>query len=76
MEPSVPSRTPEPEERHHGIRLLAKSLLRELLSNGYAPSHVVKLASELLGLLTESIRASAERKAAELAAEGGVGATL
>jgi hypothetical protein len=65
MEPSVPSRMQEQaEERHHGIRMLAKTLLRELLSSGYSAAHVVKLASELLGLLTESIRGSNDRKAA------------
>jgi hypothetical protein len=60
-----PSRTQEQaEERHHGIRMLAKTLLRELLLSGYSATHVVRLASELLGLLTESIRGSSDRQAA------------
>lgn len=55
--PTLPPRTPD--ERHRAVRIIARSLFRELHSSGYAPSHVIDLTSELLELLTDSIRSTA-----------------
>jgi len=72
MEPSIPEVRPQPpEDRHRSIRILANSLLKELLSHGYSASHVVRLASELLGLLTNSIRGSSYTPAQGTAATEG-----
>lgn len=40
------------------VRILAFSMVRELKRQGYDPRHIVTLASELIGLACESIRAN------------------
>ena len=38
------------------LRILSKSLYRELRQNGYEPKQIVSLATELVGLVTSDIR--------------------
>lgn len=49
---------PQPQEREKQVKILAKSLFRELKSNGFDPSQIVALSTELLGLVTTEIRPS------------------
>lgn len=44
------------------LRILANSIIRELSKNGYGPRHVVALASELIGLVCESLRSDRDRE--------------
>jgi hypothetical protein len=48
-------------ERTRAIHIIASSLFRELISHGYSPSHVIDLTSELLELLTTSIRSAGDK---------------
>ncbi|SET49448.1 hypothetical protein [Stigmatella erecta] len=51
--------------RTRSTRILANSLFRELTSHGYSTCQIIDLASELLELLTASMRSAArERQAA------------
>lgn len=43
-------------ERDRAVKILAKSIFRELQMNGYETKQIVALSSELLGLVTSSIR--------------------
>jgi len=43
-------------ERDKAVRILAKSIFRELKANGYAPRQIVALSSELIGLVTHDMR--------------------
>lgn len=57
MSPFSPQSPPgTPDERQRAIRIIARSLFRELHSSGYTPSHVINLTAELLELLTDSMR--------------------
>ena len=38
------------------LRIVAKSLYRELRQGGYSPTQVVSLTSELISLVTEELR--------------------
>ncbi|HET7505178.1 MAG TPA: hypothetical protein VFK02_29370 [Kofleriaceae bacterium] len=40
------------------LRILARSIVRELKTRGYGLRHIIALASELIGLVSESIRSS------------------
>jgi hypothetical protein len=42
------------------LRILAKSLHKELRANGYAPNHILALSTELLELVTQDIKSSSE----------------
>lgn len=55
MEPFLHPETPR-DDRHRGIRILAGSLFRNLVAQGYSTNHVVHFTSELLGLVAESVR--------------------
>jgi hypothetical protein len=46
-------------ERDKAVKILAKSIFRELKMNGYEPRQIVALSSELLGLVTSSIKPDA-----------------
>ncbi|NMO18042.1 hypothetical protein HPC49_10175 [Pyxidicoccus fallax] len=46
-------------EKNRGISILASSLFRQLVAHGYTPSHVVNLTTELLDLLSTSLRSAA-----------------
>lgn len=43
-------------ERDKAIKILAKSIFRELKMNGYEARQIVALSSELLGLVTKTIK--------------------
>jgi hypothetical protein len=43
-------------EREKAVRILAKSIFKELRSNGYEPREIVALSTELLELVTSEIR--------------------
>ncbi|MFT3776266.1 MAG: hypothetical protein QM820_63790 [Minicystis sp.] len=43
-------------ERRRGVQILAKSLFRDLLQNGFEVVHIVALSTELLDLTTGLIR--------------------
>lgn len=40
-------------DRQRGVQILAKTLYRDLISQGYAASDIVALATQLLAQLTE-----------------------
>ena len=48
--------------RDHGraVKILAKSIYKELRQNGYNRSEIVAFSTELLGLVTSEIKASDE----------------
>lgn len=43
-------------EREKALKILAKSIFRELRSNGYAAREIVSLSTELLSLITTEIK--------------------
>jgi hypothetical protein len=43
-------------ERQKAVKILAKSIFRELKTNGYGAKEIVALSTELLSLLTEEIK--------------------
>lgn len=42
--------------RARALKILSKSLYRELRQNGYEPAQIVTLATELISLVTSDIR--------------------
>ena len=44
---------PTPGDRQRALDILAKSLYRELTAQGYEQKHIVKLATALLGEVTD-----------------------
>ena len=56
-----------PAVRHDGktLRIVAKSLYRELRQGGYSPTQVVSLTSELISLVTDELREEDEAPHAE-----------
>lgn len=47
-------------ERDKAVKILAKSIFRELRMNGYETRQIVALSSELLGLVTSTIKPDGE----------------
>ena len=47
-------------ERDKAVKILAKSIFRELKMNGYETRQIVALSSELLGLVTSTIKPDSE----------------
>ena len=47
-------------ERDKAIKILAKSIFRELKMNGYETRQIVALYSELLGLVTSNIKSDGD----------------
>jgi hypothetical protein len=45
------------------LKILARSIARQLLKNGYGLRHIVALAGELISLASESIRSRSAPKA-------------
>ena len=43
-------------EREKAVKILAKSIFRELKTNGYEPREIVALSTELLSLITTDIK--------------------
>jgi hypothetical protein len=46
----------QPENRDRAVRILAKSMYKELRQNGYDRKQIVALSSELISLLTTEIK--------------------
>ena len=49
---TIETPTPSANDRKRALDILAKSLYRELTSQGYEQKHIVGLATRLLGELT------------------------
>jgi hypothetical protein len=49
-----------PSGGEKALRIIAKSLFRELKQNGYNSKQIVSLSSELLALVTLDLRADAD----------------
>jgi hypothetical protein len=47
--------TPAPN-RERALKILSKSIYRELRQNGYEPKQIVALATELISLVTTDIK--------------------
>jgi hypothetical protein len=45
--------------REKALRILSKSIYKELRQNGYEPKQIVALATELIGLVTSDIKEDA-----------------
>ena len=45
--------------REKALRILSKSIYKELRQNGYAPKQIVALATELISLVTSDIKEDA-----------------
>jgi hypothetical protein len=50
-----PAAAPVPN-RERALKILSKSLYRELRQNGYEPKQIVALATEIIGLVTSDMR--------------------
>ena len=46
--------------RERALKILSKSLYRDLRQNGYEPKQIVAVASELIGLVTSDINEDAQ----------------
>jgi hypothetical protein len=54
-----------PSESHgRAVKILAKSIYKELRQNGYIRNEIVAFSSELLGLVTTEIKSSDESQTA------------
>ncbi len=42
--------------RERALKILSKSIYKELRQNGYEPKQIVALATEIIGLVTTDIR--------------------
>ena len=59
-----------------GTKILAKSLFKELRSNGYSPNQILSLSTELIDLVTQGLRDEhAQASAAAQAAAANEAAT-
>jgi hypothetical protein len=45
-----------PNQHDRSLKILAKSLFRELKANGYDTRHIVSLSTELISLVTSELR--------------------
>ncbi len=45
-----------PQNRERALKILSKSLYRELRQNGYEPKQIVALATELISQVTSDIK--------------------
>ena len=50
------SAVPAAPNRERALRILSKSIYRELRQNGYEPRQIVALATEIISLVTSDIR--------------------
>jgi hypothetical protein len=46
----------QPAGRERAVKILAKSIYKELRQNGYDPKQIVALSSELISLVTTEIK--------------------
>jgi hypothetical protein len=49
-------------ERDKAVKILAKSIYRQLRASGYATREIVALSSELIGLITTDIKPESSSK--------------
>ena len=56
FDPAVLSGNETRREREKAIKILAKSIYRELRQSGYDTREIVSLSSELIGLITTDIK--------------------
>jgi hypothetical protein len=54
------------QAKNRALKILAKSIYRELRHNGYEPREIVALSTEILGLITTDIRPEASETATGL----------
>lgn len=50
------SAAPAQPNKERALKILSKSLYRELRQNGYEPKQIVALATEILGLVTSDMK--------------------
>jgi hypothetical protein len=50
-----------PAQQTRALEILAKTIYRELRTSGFETRHVISLAGELLGLVTEEVKSGATR---------------
>lgn len=56
QEPTMSNATPSPSTEPRALRILAKSVFRELKTTGYSRSDIVAFATEMLSLVSSDIR--------------------
>jgi hypothetical protein len=56
-----------------GTQILAKSLFKELRGSGYTPNQILSVSTELIGLVTQDLRASPEAPLPAHATDDGSG---
>lgn len=56
--PSLVTEQPLPQDRSRALQIVAKSVYKELRSQGFGHSDVVEFASAVVGLISEDIRSS------------------
>jgi hypothetical protein len=59
MSQALATREPAPAavpNRERALKILSKSLYRELRQNGYEPKQIVALATEIIGLVTSDMK--------------------
>jgi len=54
-----------PGNADRSLKIIAKSLFKELKANGFDTRHIVSLSSELIGLVTTELRSSQDSTAAQ-----------
>jgi hypothetical protein len=50
----------QPRERDKAVKILARTLFRQLKTDGYDARQIITLSSELIGLVTTEFRSDAE----------------
>lgn len=65
---SQPVASSAPQQGPRALRILAKSVFRELKSSGYSRSDIVAFSTEMLSLVSTDLREQTEAEA-DLAAE-------
>jgi hypothetical protein len=53
---ATPDRAAPAPNRERALKILSKSIYRELRQNGYEPKQIVALATELISLVTTDIK--------------------
>jgi hypothetical protein len=53
---AAPTAAPTAPNRERALKILSKSIYKELRQNGYAPKQIVALATELISLVTTDIK--------------------
>jgi hypothetical protein len=53
---ATPDPAAPPANRERALKILSKSIYKELRQNGYEPKEIVALATELISLVTSDIK--------------------